>query len=322
MSSGDAARIGRAVRDEAGRYQSLDPVTRAVDRRLLRPHPKPSLYRYRINLPSGPLLEGLVGVVRLEELIPHEGTVGEAGKPAPEVEIRPLLGITEQPLPSLRSTGPASVVVAGRLTHEIEPVAGGDIDVGRIVLADGHHRRRAALRDRGTDADHMILVVGSSGAGLTAGSFQRRVAGVVEPPRSVRAAFEVTSIEGRGPRAGAIVWVSQRGSWLLRPRPETVAPLPAELRDIPSAVAGLVLLPLMGRDETSVVAFSTAQAATRELGSHEAAVLLPPVPIAAVLRAAAAGVLFPPKGTRFRPKPVRGLVMRATQAENRASTRA
>jgi len=47
------------------------------------------------------------------------------------------------------------------------------------------------------------------------------------------------------------------------------------------------------------------------LKGGDAAILLPRVPIPAVFAAASAGTMLPPKGSRFHPKPVRGLVVRA-----------
>jgi uncharacterized protein (DUF1015 family) len=60
-----------------------------------------------------------------------------------------------------------------------------------------------------------------------------------------------------------------------------------------------------------VVHFSTTAGALASLTDADAALLLPRVGIEAVLAAAEAGTLLPPKGSRFRPKPVRGLVVRA-----------
>lgn len=299
------------LRDAAARYQSTPPIPEMGFFRFT----GPSLYRYTIGGAAGPITSGLVGLVGLDSLLPHEETIRDAeDKAAPDLEIRPLLAITRRPLPVLPAVGRASTVRYGSLVHRLVPVRHpGPIDLGALVLADGHHRRRSAIRERGPGADAMTLVVGDGGRGLRAEAFQRRLIGAGPLPRTAREVFEVTEISRPAPRVDGIVWVGPRGSpLLLKPRPEALASVPPALRTIGSAVAVRLLYPLIGMTQDRVEHFSTPAGVRASIGSGDAALLLPRVRIDAVFAAAEAGTLLPPKGSRFRPKPVRGLVVRAT----------
>ena len=83
------------------------------------------------------------------------------------------------------------------------------------------------------------------------------------------------------------------------------------MRPIGAAVAARLLYPLIGITQDRIEHFSTAAGVSHALKGGDAAILLPRVPIPAVFAAASAGTMLPPKGSRFHPKPVRGLVVRA-----------
>jgi hypothetical protein len=310
MSRDEAAAASRALRHAVARYQSADELPELLPFR----HAGPALYRYSITSPRGTVVSGLVGLVRLATLLPHEETIREAeDREAVDLEIRPLLAITRSTLPSLTETGDSAVVTFGTLHHRVVAVGPPDtLDLGTLVLADGHHRRRSALRHQGSGAVAMTMVVGDSGRGLGAAAFQRRLVGAGRLPAAARRVFAIEEIPRATPRVGGIVWLEPGlPPRLLRPHPEALATVPAPLRPIGAAVAARLLFPLVGVTQEQVEHFATAGAVVHALRRGDAGILLPRVPIPAVFAAAAAGTLLPPKGSRFYPKPVRGLVVRA-----------
>ncbi len=158
----------------------------------------------------------------------------------------------------------------------------------------------------------MTMVVGDGGRGLQADAFQRRLVAAGPLPRPAREVFAIEEITRAAPRVAGIVWLEpNRAPRLLRPRPAALETMPAPLRPIGAAVAAHLLYPLLGITQDRIEHFSTPVAVVHALQQGDAGILLPRVPIAAVFAAAAAGTLFPPKGSRFRPKPVRGLIVRA-----------
>lgn len=308
MSRDEAAAASRALRHAAARYQSASDLPELLPFRRT----GPALYRYTVSTPGGSLLTGLVGLVRLDQLLPHEETIrDQEDREAVDLEIRPLLAISRSTLPDTEEVGVPAVVTYGTQIHRVVPVAPVTTTLGTVVLADGHHRRRAALRHEGPAAEAMTLVVGDSGRGLRADAFQRRLIAVGGLPRSARERFTIEDAGRPTSRVGALVWVEPgRAPQLLRPRPEALATMPATLRPIGAAVAAALLYPLVGVTQDRIEHFATGAAARHALTPGDAALLLPRVSIPAVLAAAAAGTLLPPKGSRFQPKPVRGLVVR------------
>ena len=86
--------------------------------------------------------------------------------------------------------------------------------------------------------------------------------------------------------------------------------LPAPLRRIGASVAQHLLYPALGLDDSDAAHYSTTAGARHALTAGDGALLLPRVAVADIVAAARTGVLLPPKGSRFRPKPLRGLVLR------------
>jgi hypothetical protein len=300
-------RAARRLRDEAGRYQP----DRAVDRALARGDwwqpGVPALYRYRIE--SGDtVVEGLVGEVPLEIMVPHEGTISShPGKPRPSLEIRPLLLLTEMPLPDRPPLAdPVSFAFGDGWRHTVTAVDGAAVDVGEPVIADGHHRHRSALR-AGDDPRVLVLVVGDGGAGLDGGAFHRVFSWAPPLPDDLTA-FEVEPAEPE-PREGAVVWVSPDGAMALWPRPSALGQLDDAVRSSLPLIARDLLYPRLGLSEADASYADTVDEALDWMG-RGAAALMPPADVGWVITAARRALLMPPKATRFRPKPARGMVVR------------
>ena len=310
MSRDEAAAASRALRHAVARYQSAEDLPELIPFR----EAGPALYHYSVTSPRGLVVSGLVGLVRVATLLPHEQTIREEeDREAVDLEIRPLLAITRVSLPDLPESGPPAIVTYGTLQHRVAPVRHrGDIDLGTLVLADGHHRRRSAMRHFGEGAMAMTMVVGDGGRGLNAAAFQRRLIGAGALPPSAGEVFDIEEILRAAPRVGGIVWLEpKRPPRLLRPRPAALEAMKPTLRPIGAAVASHLLYPLLAVTQDQIEHFSTAGAVVHAMQPGDAGILLPRVPIPAVFAAAAAGTLLPPKGSRFYPKPVRGIVMRS-----------
>lgn len=310
VTRAEAARWSRSIRDSGGADLAVPGAPPGAYR-----HTREALlYGYTVTSPLGVVFSGLVGAVRLLDLLPHEDTLRAWGmKPSPPVEIRPLLAVATRSLPALEPVGPKVSATYGALVHHVTPVRSprGAVATGTLVLADGHHRRAAALRDLGPEATAMVLVVGDGGAGLRAESFQRRLPGVGPLPGDVGETFIVSRLDRVVPRTGGLVWVDHEGTgYLLRARSEAVETLPPSLRGIGAAVAQRLLYPRLGITDDDAEIFSTSIGARHSLQPGDAALLLPRVGIPDVIAAAEAGTMLPPKGSRFRPKPLRGLVIR------------
>jgi hypothetical protein len=309
-----AAARARRIRDGARRYPPGPVMERAVARGALRFSSTPHLYRYRIiDQARRREVTGLVGEIPVAHLIPHERTRRSLVEPAPLVEIRPILVVTRAPLPRTRVFGRRAVVVEGVRRHEAAAVRGREpaFEGSALVIADGHHRSRAVRDSRGDDARILAMVVGDSGRGLAVGTFHRRFRAVGKLPVGAHSVFDVVSTQRRSAVSGALLWVQGTGErFVLTPRPEALDRVPKPLRGSAAAVAAASLYPLMGVDEEDAEYMATVESAVRNLGPADAALLMPPVSMETVLAAAEAGTPFPPKGTRFAPKPVRGLVVR------------
>jgi hypothetical protein len=312
-TSAVAAARARRIREDAGRYQPDRVLADAVAQRLLRRPSAPSLFVYRVTLRSGRTVEGVVGEVPVQGLVPHERTVRRRVEPATVVEIRPVLAVTRDRPPPWTIAGRASVVVEGGRRHEAAPVrvSGPAFGDGPLVIADGHHRVRAVRRTRGPQGRVLTMVIGDGGRGLSVSTFHRVFEGVGPLPVSAGEAFEVTPTDIAGPSRRGLVWVQGSGErFLLTARREVLDAMPEALRSSAAAVAAAALYPRVGLTEDRARYEPTSRAALARLGSGDVALLLPPASMETVLAAAETGTLLPPKGTRFSPKPVRGLILR------------
>lgn len=311
--SATLASRARRVREDARRYQSAPILERAVANGILRRVDAPHFFAYTVDRGGLPAVQGLVGEVEIADLLPHEETRDTLVDPPPSVEIRPILLVTRAPTPPVGDMArPAAAAVDGTWLHRVTPVdlrrPFGD---ARMVIADGHHRTRAVRAVRGDGARILALVVGDGGRGLRVGTFHRVFTGIGGLPKDLGGVFEAIPTTSRGPIPGSIVWVGGDGErWRLRPTPEALALVPPPLQGSGAALAAAALFPLLGVAEAEASYVSATASAVRRLGPGDAALLLPAVPMETVLAAAEAGIPFPPKGTRFDPKPLRGLVLR------------
>jgi hypothetical protein len=313
--SNTLATRARRIREAARRYQSVPILDGAVAEGTLRRTRSPRYFAYTIERGGVVIVRGVVGEVGVDQLLPHEETRDTLVDPPPPVEIRPILVVTRAPMPALRGvSGAGAAAEDGTWIHRVRPVdlPEGFADGAPMIIADGHHRTRAVRSVRGDTARLLAMVVGDGGRGLRVGTFHRVLTGVGPLPTEIGDAFEVAPTQSRGPIPGSIVWVGGDGArWRLRPTPEGQAGVPPALEGSGAALAEAALYPKIGVTETDATYVASTASAVRRLGPGDAALLLPPVPMETVLAAAEAGVPFPPKGTRFDPKPVRGLVLRA-----------
>ncbi|HUG75091.1 MAG TPA: hypothetical protein VMM81_05390 [Acidimicrobiia bacterium] len=305
----------RRIREDARRYQSALVLDRAIASGTLTRTRGPRYFAYTMKRGGVTIVRGLVGEVDIDHLLPHEETRDTLIDPPPPIEIRPILLVTRLSMPALRGGSRAGAAAEdGTWMHRIRPVdlPEGFDDTTAMIIADGHHRTRAVRSARGDTARILAMVVGDGGRGLRVGTFHRVFTGVGRLPRGIGDAFEVTPTESRGPIAGSIIWVGGDGArWRLRPTPEGLARVPSALEGSGAALAAAALYPILGVAETDAIYVASTASAVSHLGAGDAALLLPPVPMETVLSAAEAGIPLPPKGTRFDPKPVRGLVLRA-----------
>ncbi|HSM02854.1 MAG TPA: DUF1015 family protein [Acidimicrobiia bacterium] len=289
-------------------------LERAVSEGLLTRTGDASLYGYRIET-GDETITGLVGVCRAADLVPHEGTIASApDEPAPSIEIRPILALIEDPLPRLEAVGDAvESVEPGGARHSLTAVdRTTPLELVAPVVADGHHRRRAALASRGVDATVLTMVVGDSGSGLEAGTFHRVFPHSGSLPLGASDVFDLEPLPSPEIIPGSLVWLEGRSgrAFALTPTPAALGSIHGPLRESPAAVAQALLYPLLGLLEHEAEHAGSLEEAVAALPAAGGALLLPPVEIRAVMAAARSRTLLPPKASRFRPKPLRGMVLR------------
>ncbi|MDP2623882.1 MAG: DUF1015 family protein [Actinomycetota bacterium] len=300
-------------------------LERAVADGLIVPSAGRRLFRYQIRRRAHDTVVGLVGVARATDLIPHEDTIEESpGHSAPRVEIRPILAIVEAPLPELSPLGrPVIAIEDDGTEHELVAVdAGAPLLFANAVIADGHHRRRAAMATNGADATVLTMVVGDRGAGLEAGAFHRVFGRATPLPSAAGQTFEVEPLPSPTVVEDALVWVEGASgrAFSLRPLPAAAATVHASVRRSPAALAHALLYPLLGVAEREASHTGNWEVAIQDIPRSGGALLLPDVEVDAVIVAARAGRLLPPKASRFRPKPLRGMVLRLSSHQPSASS--
>jgi uncharacterized protein (DUF1015 family) len=210
----------------------------------------------------------------------------------------------------------------------------------RVVIADGHHRWRTAMRyrdeRRATDGEgpwdfQLMLLVDASRFGPSLLPIHRLLADV-DPDAAIAALREVFAVED-APRADPEALAAElaarrrdgvcfaafdasRAWWLtLRDEPAARAALPAERSDAwraldVSILHGFVFDRLLGGVAPAFVHSATEAAEAVEAGRAALAFLLPPMPFEAVRAVAEAGDAMPQKSTYFIPKPATGVVLR------------
>jgi uncharacterized protein (DUF1015 family) len=133
-------------------------------------------------------------------------------------------------------------------------------------------------------------------------------------PESFGSRFYVSHLDHPDPRRlaadmtdeAAMALVTKGATWLLGPRPDTVA---AAGLDVDSGLLDAAMSDLPDHDVTYEPDWDKAVDAI-ERGSAQAAVLLRPASVAVIGEAAHRGLRMPPKTTFFHPKPRTGMVFR------------
>jgi hypothetical protein len=327
---GWATRLDRAP---AGRpYHSLRVLTDAVAAAALRRLDPPSLMRYEVREADRSVV-GVVGVVDAADpaapLLPHEETRPEEtsfrrlARVRAAADTRPIVLASPVPLPSLESAGAEVVIRRGSASHRISRLSASSaaavVDAlasSPLVIADGHHRARVA-REHSGDSAASILAWVVPARSLRAGAFHRCFERFAPPPDRLAGSFDIridtVTANPESVTAGSILWWPdpEIGPPLrLTPRPDAVAGLAPEAAVSMAAVARHALWPMIGVEERDAVYVGDVGDAISCVGPGGAVALLPGMEPSEVVAAAMAGVLLPPKATRFSPKPVRGALVR------------
>jgi uncharacterized protein (DUF1015 family) len=196
-----------------------------------------------------------------------------------------------------------------------------------VIIADGHHRYETALeyqaeRHRAGDGpgDHdavMALIVELTEGQLSVHSINRLISGLpdgFDVAEALSKTFELVPAGPVGPgtvakmnAAGALFLITPEGTWLARPRPETVS-----AATHPELDSSLLDVALGGFPEHELRYQHGAAAAAGEVtkGAAQAAVLIRPATVDQIARIGRGGYRMPAKTTFFWPKPRTGLVLR------------
>lgn len=271
---------------------------------------RPRLRILEQRLVDGRIVLGIVGVVRLADLVPHERTDPAAVRRRvhrdrfQEVEIRPLLAVLPTDPPGLlevvhrvASRSPETAVVDEVGTrHRIWVCGERDAEALATLLAplpcllaDGHHR--AAAASTAGRADAMALVTLASA-----------------PPRLLPV-WRVAAISA-GHNEEVIDWLAElpRGDDVSVHYAGRRADVGGDGVELPVETSQRVALSAPGVARVTTTADPTAVAVAEGDGAVVVAAGAPTV--TDVLSAIAAGRPLPPKSTAFQPKPRVGLLMR------------
>ncbi len=195
-----------------------------------------------------------------------------------------------------------------------------------VLIADGHHRYEIGLAYQeevgaGTGSggqDRILaLVVELADEQLSVRAIHRLLRGLPEGFDLLAALepffepFETTpaddTILARMDDAGALALMTPAGTWLLRPRPETVS---AAVHDLDSSRLDVALAAIGPHDLTFQHGWDLVAGAVSS-GSAQAGVLLRPATVGQIAAISRGGERMPPKTTFFYPKPATGLVFRS-----------
>lgn len=194
-----------------------------------------------------------------------------------------------------------------------------------VLIADGHHRYEVALAyqaevGQGGGQDRILaLVVELSEEQLSVRPIHRLVSGMaadLDLLAALEPFFEAIptgpadgTIGERMADAAALALVTEAGTWLLRPRPDTAA---AADHDLDSSRLDVALATLGPHQLRFQHGWDLAAAAVGN-GDAQAAVLLRPATVAQIAAISRGGQRMPPKTTFFYPKPATGLVFRSLE---------
>ena len=244
---------------------------------------------------------------------------------SPATGLTALLDTTDAPLCRFEADGVTHTV--WRITDEARINAIRlAISSAPIVIADGHHRYETSLayRDerRTSDGDGgaanavMTFVVELVEDELDVAPIHRLISDLPDEVDLLAAFdpfFESEPFPGSGQptvrelqELGGLALVTSEGTWLLRPRPNTIA----ATRDLDSSRLDLALAALPDHSLVYQHGVDHIHAAVRS-GAAQAGVLLRPVRIDQIIEIAEGGEKMPPKSTFFAPKPRTGVVFRS-----------
>ncbi len=244
---------------------------------------------------------------------------------SPATGLTALLDTTDTPLCRFEADGVTHTVWRVTDATRIDAIRSA-IGSTPIVIADGHHRYETSLayRDERRTADGeggaadavMTFVVELVEDELDVGPIHRLISGLPDGVDLVAAFdpfFESEPFPGSGQPTirelqehGGLALVTSDGTWLLRPRPTTIA----ATRDLDSSRLDLALAALPGHSLVYQHGVDHVHAAVRS-GAAQAGVLLRPVRVDQIIEIAEGGEKMPPKSTFFAPKPRTGVVFRS-----------
>ena len=145
----------------AAKTLRVDPAGYRPDGGVQFERAEEALYRWEISDGRRTLVVGLLGVFPLRDLIPHEATTAAVlTRPRHPVQIRPVMALVDGDLPAMTPSGPSRSFDGG-FRHQITPVDARTDAITDAVIADGHHRTAAALREGG-DPGIMTRMVAST----------------------------------------------------------------------------------------------------------------------------------------------------------------
>lgn len=246
---------------------------------------------------------------------------------SPATGLTALLDTTDAPLCRFEADGVTHTV--WRITDEARINAiRSAISSAPIVIADGHHRYETSLayRDerRAADGDGdggaanavMTFVVELVEDELDVAPIHRLISDLPDEVDLLAAFdpfFESEPFPGSGQptvrelqELGGLALVTSEGTWLLRPRPNTIA----ATRDLDPSRLDLALAALPEHSLVHQHGVDHIHAAVHS-GAAQAGVLLRPVHVDQIIEIAEGGEKMPPKSTFFAPKPRTGVVFRS-----------
>ena len=244
---------------------------------------------------------------------------------SPATGLTALLDTTDAPLCRFEADGVTHTV--WRITDEARINAiRSAIGSAPIVIADGHHRYETSLayRDerRTSDGDGgaanavMTFVVELVEDELDVAPIHRLISDLPDEVDLLAAFdpfFESEPFPGSGQptvrelqELGGLALVTSEGTWLLRPRPNTIA----ATRDLDPSRLDLALAALPEHSLVYQHGVDHIHAAVHS-GAAQAGVLLRPVRVDQIIEIAEGGEKMPPKSTFFAPKPRTGVVFRS-----------
>ncbi|MDQ1402115.1 MAG: hypothetical protein QOG03_431 [Actinomycetota bacterium] len=276
------------------------------------------------------------------EILPHERTTPKDKADrlellrSTQLNTSPVWGLTPSPLTgrlqpvskTLSTTDEDGVVhELWLITDRAQVDAISDaVAAAPITVADGHHRTEVALayRDERRAAGDgegpwdfvMALVVELAPEQLDVRPIHRlidRLPADIDLPSLLGEWFEVSptapidaTIAGRMADSGSLALVTADGTWLMKPRPETVKAAEHDLDSsrLDVALAGIPQHGLRFQHGSDLVA------AAVQKGEAQAGVLLRPATVEQIAATGRGEGRMPPKTTFFYPKPRTGLVFR------------